>query len=294
MHNETAMYALAQAVAVDHKVVVTGEGADELFAGYGRIFRTPFDYERSRFASALPDWMNSALRKAWHLPKAHLDQLYYFLHHYTYFQAEQKLALARSSWRSVINDDAPLVDHFAAQFAMTEGSFFDRISHVFLSSHLPALLEMVDNTTMAAGVEGRVPYTDHRLIAAAMRIPANYKLRWKNALAPVRAVFKPISDFSERLDTPKFLLRSLYAGKLPRSVSSRRKMGFPLPLGRWAATNESRPFQDLLFQEQPAVSEFLDMSAVQNWYNRNSKNPNDSFGKQFWLICNLELFLRRF
>ena len=294
MHNETAMYALAKAISREHKVVMTGEGADEIFAGYSRLFRTPFDFMRSRIAESLPSCLESYLRRRWELPREHLAALNLFLTRYSYFPRREKLSLANSAWRRQLDDDRPLEEHFAWQFAQADGSFFDAIAYIFTNTHLPALLEMVDNTTMAASVEGRVPYTDDKLVTAALALPEQEKLRWKGAWGPLRALSTPISKFSERLDTPKYVLKRLYQGDLPKDVLWRQKMGFPLPLGRWAAGPESRPFRDLVFKQTAAVSDFLDIGALRRWYDSNCQAPNDGFGKKLWLICNLEIFLRRY
>lgn len=292
MHNETAMYALAREISKDHKVVMSGEGADELFAGYSRIFRMPFDCARARLLAHLPGSLGSPLSRRWGLPARQVSELDFFLSRYTYFPSSEKLSLATPNWRAAIDEDQPLQSHFAREFAEVGGSLFNRISQVFLSTHLPGLLEMVDNTTMAAGVEARVPYTNHRLVAAAQALPVKWKLRWNSPFAPIDAFFQPISSFSERLDTPKYLLKHLYRNVLPPSILSRRKMGFPLPLGRWAVSDESRNFRKLLFDEEPAVASFLDIGALKRWYESERQAASDTFGKKLWLICNLEIFLR--
>lgn len=69
-------------------------------------------------------------------------------------------------------------------------------------------------------------------------------------------------------------------------------MGFPLPLGRWAVSDESRNFRKLLFDEEPAVASFLDIGALKRWYESERQAASDTFGKKLWLICNLEIFLR--
>lgn len=294
MHNETAMFELARQVGTEHKVVMTGEGADEIFAGYSRLFRAPFDHARQALALRLPRPIGSRLWRRWGVSDACASELDFFLNRYTYFPQCEKLSLARPSWREAIDNDRDLKAHFAAQFEEAGGSFFNRISYVFMATHLPALLEMVDNTTMAAGVEGRVPFTDHKLVSAAMSLPEADRLRWNSLFAPIRAFLHPVAHFSERLDTSKFILKRLYRDVLPPTVLNRRKLGFPLPLGQWAAGPRSEPFRKLLFDGDAAVADIFDMTALKQWYERNRASPHDDFGKRLWLICNLELFMRRF
>ncbi|MGY3146371.1 asparagine synthase (glutamine-hydrolyzing) [Bradyrhizobium sp. USDA 3397] len=292
MHNEAAMYLLARSVAHSHKVLLTGEGADEIFSGYSRIFRLPFDLRRQAFLSVLPDVIASPARRRLGLPTVEAKEFDFFLSRYTYFPQTEKLKLATSAWRKDVVDDVELLTWMNTAYHSSGATPDDRIRLFFVQHHLPALLEMVDNTTMAAGVESRVPFTDHRIVALALGMLPSEHLRWKDALSPVRAAFTPIPAFSETLDVSKSALRSLYKNRLPASVITRKKLGFPLPLGNWAVDESSAPFRDLLFKGSPAIADYLDIGALRRWYaDRSRAAVNDTFGRQLWLICNLEIFL---
>ncbi|RXH35285.1 asparagine synthase [Bradyrhizobium nanningense] len=293
MHNEAAMYLLARAVSHSHKVLLTGEGADEIFLGYSRIFRLPFDLRRQRLLAALPDVIGRPARRHLGLPKFKASEFELFLARYTYFPQVEKLGLATPAWRKDIVHDAELIDWMNNAYHSGGATPVERIRQFFVRHHLPALLEMVDNTTMAAGVESRVPFTDHRIVALALRMSFSEHLRWKHAFAPFQAAFAPIEKFSETLDVSKAALRMLYSDRLPASVITRRKLGFPLSLGKWATDQSSAPFRDLIFKESPAIADYLDIGALRRWYARRSQAANDAFGKQLWLICNLEVFLRQ-
>lgn len=293
MHNEVAMYLLARAVSRSHKVVLTGEGADEIFLGYSRIFRLSFDLRRQALLAALPDVIGRPARRHLGLPKFKASDFEFFLARYTYFPQAEKLGLATPAWRKDIGHDAGLIDWMNNAYHSGGATPVERIRQFFVRHHLPALLEMVDNTTMAAGVESRVPFTDHRIVALALRMSFSEHLRWKHALAPFQAAFAPIEKFSETLDVSKAALRTLYRDRLPASVLTRKKLGFPLPLGKWATDQSSMPFRDLVFKESPAIADYLDIGALRRWYARRSQAANDAFGKQLWLICNLEIFLRQ-
>ncbi|MGX5832497.1 asparagine synthase (glutamine-hydrolyzing) [Mesorhizobium sp. 43Arga] len=288
MHNETAMYTLAKAISNEHKVVLTGEGADEIFAGYSRLFRTPYDYNRSKFISALPSPLAKIARRRLELG-VHGSQLQFFLERYTYFPADEIRSLAIDGQMGT-EYEMELVDHFAAQFAEADGDFFSKISRVFVSTHLPALLEMVDNTTMATGLEARVPFTDHQLVTAAMAMPGYQRLRWKSPIASLQALWHPVASFSERLDVSKYPLRREYQSVLPKSVLSRKKMGFPLPLGQWAVGEGAAQYRRLLFHEDSPLGNLFDPAALRRWFEVGREKPSDSFGRKFWLLANLAIF----
>ncbi|WP_183711208.1 asparagine synthase (glutamine-hydrolyzing) [Bradyrhizobium sp. ERR14] len=292
MHNEAAMYLLALAVGQSHKVLLTGEGADEIFLGYSRIFRLSFDVRRQALLAALPDVIGRPARRHIGLPKFKASEFELFLARYTYFPQVEKLELGTSAWRRDIVHDAELIDWMSSAYHSGGATPAERIRQFFVRHHLPALLEMVDNTTMAAGVESRVPFTDHRIVAMALRMPFSEHLRWRHAFARFQAAFMPIEKFSETLDVSKAALRTLYSNRLPASVITRKKLGFPLPLGKWATDQSSAPFRELIFKDSPAIADYLDVDALRRWYARRSQAANDTFGKQLWLICNLEIFLR--
>ncbi|MDF0584718.1 asparagine synthase (glutamine-hydrolyzing) [Bradyrhizobium yuanmingense] len=292
MHNEAAMYLLALAVGQSHKVLLTGEGADEIFLGYSRIFRLSFDVRRQALLTALPDVIGRPARRHIGLPKFKASEFELFLARYTYFPQVEKLELGTSAWRKDIVHDAELIDWMNSAYHSGGATPAERVRQFFVRHHLPALLEMVDNTTMAAGVESRVPFTDHRIVAMALRMPFSEHLRWRHPFARFQAAFAPIEKFSEALDVSKAALRTLYSNRLPASVITRKKLGFPLPLGKWATDQSSAPFRDLIFKDSPAIADYLDVDALRRWYDRRSQAANDTFGKQLWLICNLEIFLR--
>nr|WP_269808469.1 asparagine synthase (glutamine-hydrolyzing) [Sinorhizobium mexicanum] len=291
MHNEVAMYHLARSVAEDHKVVLTGEGADELFAGYGKIFRLPFDHQRSQIIRHLPPRLQRFIRGSLGLPQRGVSALDLFLERYSYFPLPLKEQLATAQWLGDLDGDAALREHFGLLWHECGGTVFDRVSHFFVRSHLPALLEMVDNTTMAVGLEARVPFVDHALTSVALNMPARARLKWNSTAAFLSAAVQPISLFSERADTSKVALREAYGHVLPAAILKRRKLGFPVPLGQWAAGTASAPFRRLLLDSNSAIVSYLDGSRLRSWLGAN-RPISDDFGKQVWMLCNLEIFLR--
>ena len=203
----------------DIRVVLNGSGGDELFAGYGRYF--PLAAERRWLA--LPTALRAALRpligaaaplRAWQLERAELlerDPGAYLADHTTQFPAPLRRRLGRG--------EAVTAAHSAA-FAAFAGPRQSGMLAADLETYLPEdLMLLLDRTTMAASVEGRVPFLDHRLVEAALALPPE-------------------------LRTPggrqKGLEREMAAELLPAEVLNAPKQGFASPVPAWFAGDLGR------------------------------------------------------
>jgi asparagine synthase (glutamine-hydrolysing) len=273
MHNEVETYVVCRAVAQHAKVVLCGEGADELFAGYGRIFRLPFE---------------SRLRSR----RSEFDL---FCSRYTYFPQEEKRALFQPSvWRSLAEDEKSRVALETAFFDQPAASFFERIWWVFVTLHLRGLLSMVDAMAMAAGVEARVPFLDSAVIDAATALPACDKLRWRHRLSPVLAIGLPVSAYSERLDVTKFILRQAYRDVLPNEVLTRRKQAFPVPLAEWYGAGRPLDARSVVLSRRARLLDVMRRPAMEAFVEGALKRADDGAGRQLFQLVNLELFLEEF
>jgi len=151
-------------------------------------------------------------------------------------------------------------------------SYFDSMTHFDFKTLLPALLQVEDRMSMAHGVEARVPFLDHPLVEFAATIPADIK--FKNGEL-------------------KRLLRSVFSPKLPTVIRDRKdKMGFPVPLNLWLKRGGlARDFiGDLLgtsqAQTRPYLREKIPLDAV--------LDSQSDYGRNLWALISLELWHRHF
>ena len=277
MHNELAMAALAREVAKTSKVVICGEGGDELFAGYTRIFQYPFIFLRRRAfgASADAGFLSDPF---WH----------FVLERYFYTPDVQLAETLQPEFQPLLCDEE-LADWVRRLACIKSLSRFQQLSYFFMKLHLPGLLEMIDATTMAASIEARVPYTDHKLVEAVSALPQTQKLRWRSPLHAMAAAILPHRLWSGICDEPKAVLADAYRAKLPPFVFTQRKKGFPTPLGRWLTDNDE--VGSLLFRQGSRLHEFFRADRLWEWYSRFAQHPDDTFGRRVWLLTNLALFL---
>ncbi len=235
--NEVLIYAMSNALGEHGKVVLSGEGADELFGGYGRIFRSGLDWTRMQ-AAANKQFGCSSLEQAL---RQNLLQKYgttnppsvvdHFLGQYAYTPPVVRSTLIHPDvWNQAQAENMAKLQFDAA---FTEVEHIDpqsRFVWIFTTMHLPGLLERLDRSTMAASIEGRVPFVDHEVVEHALNIPLNLKLKWKSEDARRKAQHLNSDQISETLDITKYILRAAYRDQLPKSVLERKKVGFPVPL----------------------------------------------------------------
>ncbi len=265
------------------KVVLTGEGADELFLGYTRYRVTAWNERlgRSYWAltpRALRGQVKGLTRR---LPKAvrrYATRTFLalepgprelFYENFAVFPAALQPQLL--SGPELLTARDPYAAGLRAYDEATGGTL-ERMSHADLQTYLVELLMKQDQMSMAASVESRVPYLDHEFVERVTAIPASVKLRGWQTKAVLRAALRDV---------------------VPREILTRRKMGFPVPVGRW--------FRGGFW---PVVREFvlgpraLERGLFQPAFLRHLADEHRAgaaeHGARLWLLVNLEIWQRIF
>ncbi len=258
--NEIPLAKMSQKLKENITVVLSGEGADELMGGYGRIFRSPFDFQNG---------------------KPETDFYTYFIHLYDYVPRAMRDRLISTSktYRDFFDDK------IRSEF---EGkSNEENVFRFFHNYHVKGLLQRVDMTTMQTSVEARVPFLDHELIEFSYReIPYELKLRWNSAGARQKAARMQAAAYSEVLDRPKYLLREVAKRYLPEEIIQRKKVGFPVPLTHWFSSLENRAAE--LLQK----AEWLKKGTVNELVRQSKTEPRA--GQILWMFINIEIFRKKY
>lgn len=258
--NEILLNLLTGELEPDIKIMLSGEGADELMGGYGRIFRLPFDY------------LNHDLEETF------FDS---FIAQYEYTPRE-----LRTRFLSEVTPTQRIFDQ-ELRMALLETDYRESIFRFFHNYHAKALVGRVHSATAFGNVSARMPFLDYKLIEYAYtKIPYDLKLRWKSEAAKEKARKLTARDYSEVLDTPKYLLRELAYQYLPSEIVDRKKVGFPVPL------NDMWDLLEMQARELLPNASWLEPGCVDNLIDSIRKTPHR--GQLLWMFINVELFHRKY
>ena len=260
--NEVALFLLFREIRKTATVVLAGEGADETFAGYGRIFRSPFDFLKLTIDNNEVSFVD------------------FFLERYGYF-TDDDLTVIKEEFREEFRET------FLSYMDACPRDYYGKISYIFLKLHLPGLLARTDQSSMANSVECRVPFLDHNLVQKAFSLPIEMKNHFRSVSDLKKAVDLSSSEGSELVDNPKRMLKEIAGPYLPKEIIQRKKQGFPLPLKQWFGNEYINDMRSLLLKEN-SISAFLDSDALKQWLD---SKDDPMFGQRVWMLYSLETWL---
>jgi asparagine synthase (glutamine-hydrolysing) len=247
------------------KVVLSGEGADELFGGY-TIYREPlslkpFDYlprpvRRSlgRASKPLPEGMRG--KSLLHRGSLTLEERYYGnARSFSDAQLRAVLTGFREEWTHT--------DITAPVYATSDGwDPVARMQHIDLFTWLRGdILVKADKMTMANSLELRVPFLDPEVFAVASRLPADQKI--------TRA-------------TTKFALRKALEPIVPAHVLNRPKLGFPVPIRHWLRAGELMDWAYATIAASQA-GDLVDLTAVRAMLDEHRSGTSDH-SRRLWTV----------
>jgi asparagine synthase (glutamine-hydrolysing) len=277
-------YMVSQAAAREAKVILGGQGGDEVFGGYARYLIAYFE---QCVKAAIDGTMHSgnfvvtyesiipnlvALRNYKPLLKEFWsDGLFEDLDARYFRLINRAPHLDGEVDFDALGEYSPFTTFQAIFNGRNVGheSYFDKMTHFDFKTLLPALLQVEDRVSMAHGLESRVPLLDHELVELAATMPADVK-------------FKD--------GTMKHVFKRATRALVPDAIANRKdKMGFPVPLHEWFA-GPAREFVSDVFSSREALGrEHFDNRKVLAGLERENR-----FGRQTWGLLSLELWQRLF
>lgn len=297
--NEPALHVMSAELKKYITVVLSGEGADEIFGGYGRIFRSPYDYQRLNGLNKSGELNGNAVS---HLLRDNLQNKYgdhsfnseldHLLHLYQYINWGEKNNFLSADVISNLNDDSHNRQLFANQYDRLDCmDHYDKYLWIFEKFHIVGLLHRLDMSTMATSVEGRVPFVDHRLIEFAMSIPFEYKIKWKSMVA---AAALNSDQISETHDMPKYILKKAFENDLGENITWRKKVGFPVPIHKWLGGDFHQMAKDLLLDDTAKNRGLYNQQYLEKVMKNKNLFSEHKFGIKIWMLVNLEMWFRTY
>jgi asparagine synthase (glutamine-hydrolysing) len=272
------------------KVVLSGEGGDELFGGYRRYSAERF----SKYYQKLPIFLRdgfirklvNSIPRSRRLKKAITSMSVEepdvrYASWLVVFSDEMKRELFTAEINEVISN----FDSFEvyrkyynrrqppAPFIKGDGELIDRLLYTDQKTWLvDTYLEKTDKASMAVGLEARVPFLDHELVEFAATIPSKYKIK----------------GF-----TKKYILKKAMRGLLPESVIKKPKHGFSVPTDPWFRGKLKEYVFEVLFDSQTRKRGYFNYPYIEKLY-REHLDGKEVYDFHLWLLLNFELWHRTF
>ncbi len=270
-------------LASEHvKVVLTGEGADELFLGYDYRYRvTDWNLRYGRvYQRSLPRGIRQAMARAipglpWRL-RRYAERSFLamdgsprdaFFENFSVFRQQARTQLLREG-----GEHGDIHGHGLRFYELESGDDLAAMSQADLQTHLVELLMKQDQMSMAASLESRVPFLDHQLVETVSRIPGRVRLHGGKT---------------------KSLMREAVRDLVPEPIMNRGKMGFPVPIGRWLAGPFRALVDEYVLGPRARQRGYFEESALKRLAGEHLGGGIDH-ADRLWLLINLEIWQRLF
>uniref|UniRef100_UPI004047EE4A asparagine synthase (glutamine-hydrolyzing) n=1 Tax=Algoriphagus sp. TaxID=1872435 RepID=UPI004047EE4A len=277
-------YMVSELASKHRKVVLGGQGGDEIFGGYTRYLIAYFEQcikgaingNMSNgnyvvtYESIIPNLTalknyEPMLKSFWSkgLFEPMDDRYYQLVNRAPNLGEEIRWSLlepysAKRSFKDVFNGDN-----------VKKESYFDLMTHYDFKTLLPALLQVEDRMSMAHGLESRVPLLDYKIVELAATMPADIK--FKNG------------DL-------KHLLKNITRPHLPKMILDRKdKMGFPTPINDWINGEANSFVMDILGSTRASNRDLVDNKMV-----RDSLSSESRYSRKVWGFLSMEIWNREF
>ena len=286
--SSVALYFVSYLASQHVKVVLTGEGSDELLAGYARYRKTILNLGLGqRYHSLTPEFLQKGVRAGIEgMPSSSrlrqklsrtfltvppdIESIYF--DNFAVFPRRMQTELLSLDTRERIGSIDP---HAVAgkAFRQTDAtSTLERLLYADIKTYLHELLMKQDQMSMATSVESRVPFLDHKLVEFTCRLPERLKLRG---------------------GTTKYILRESMKGVLPDAILSRSKMGFPVPIGAWFRGAYRSVIDEYVLSERAMARDIFDPAFVRQLVTRH-QTGGENHSERLWALVNFEIWQRQY
>lgn len=284
--SSVALFAVARLASQHVKVVLTGEGSDEMLAGYNRYRVTlanltlggiwersmPSMLRESIAATIGPEGqagIRGKLARTFLAREASLDSMYF--DNFSVFSRKRIRELVAKDVANEIGERSPYEAYHNALAHSDAPSRLGQLLYADVKTYLHELLMKQDQMSMAASIESRVPFLDHHLAEFVASLRDDVKLRGM---------------------TTKWLLRQSMRGVLPDEILSRKKMGFPVPVGAWLRGEWRHVLDNFVLGPRALARGYFDPNVVSRYVTEHLAGANHA--ERLWALINFEIWARIF
>jgi asparagine synthase (glutamine-hydrolysing) len=287
--SSVALHQVSRLAGEHVKVVLTGEGSDELLGGYERYYQTLYNLKadkalfailprslRTRVLKPLIDMLpykfpyrNKALRTT--LCLDHNIESVFLDNYSTFSRARLNELLAGDVWRTA--NVGGVYSGFLEQFNRSQSeTLLGKLLYADVKTYLVELLMKQDQMSMAASIESRVPFLDHKLVEFAFTLPASLKIK--------------------RFNT-KRILRLACGRDIPGEILNRPKAGFPVPIRRWFAGDYHQMARKIVLDKKSFCGNAFDRAYIDKLFALH-RERKCNYSDQIWTLLNIELWHKIF
>jgi len=278
-------YIVSKLASKHVKVVLGGQGGDEIFGGYARYLVAYLEQalkgaifenneEKEHIVSLLSILPNLPfLRNYTPMIKGFWESDVFEPMDKRYFRLINRMSISESfltrEFKKEYHEDEMFED-FSIFFNHTDTlSYYNKMTHFDMVASLPGLLQVEDRVSMAVSIESRVPLLDRRIVDLISHMPAGMKFKGGEM---------------------KYLLKRTIKDIIPKKIMNRKdKMGFPVPLHLWARNKTNDFILDILLSKNARERNIISPKLVEKLIK--SEQP---FGRGLWGILCLELWYQQF
>ncbi len=266
------------------KVVLTGEGSDEILGGYARYQKalTLLNYGETyeKFTpnflrsvvktgvATLPNSLNRKLERTFLSRETDIESLYF--DNFAIFSKQMQSRLLTNETKAKISEENPY-KYSNKWFDENDAKILlDKILYADTRTYLQELLMKQDQMSMAASIESRVPFLDHKLVEYTAKLPERMKIRKGET---------------------KWILREAMKNILPTEILTRSKMGFPVPVGAWFRNEYKSVVDEFVTSERALGRGIFNADFVRELVLKH--NGGEDHSLRLWFLVNFEIWQRQ-
>ncbi len=272
-------FMVSQLASQHVKVILSGDGGDEVFGGYDKYLVEHRERQRPhlplplrKMIATLSSFLPEGVKGRDYLRHMALHGSERYLDSSNLYSLEQKTSLFTSEFAEQILASDTWHESTGILSASGDSHWLSALQYHDIKTYLPLdILTKVDRMSMANSLEVRVPLLDHKLLEFAATIPADMRLKEGRT---------------------KHIFKEAMRGKLPENIIDRRKQGFAVPLEHWFRGDLNGFVRELLLSDRCLARGIFNADYIRKLLTLHEQGR--PLGQHLWMLISFELWCRQF